>query len=70
MFHRDRLSSGPYDPSVARKILPRDQAETAKKRAVSFLRNVLRDDDCADEVENAFTLNGVNAMQQLYIAVQ
>jgi hypothetical protein len=37
---------------LARKILTRDQAETAKKRAFSFLRNVLQDDDRADEVEN------------------
>ena len=37
---------------MARKILTRDQAETAKKRAVSFLRNVLQDDDRADEIES------------------
>jgi hypothetical protein len=37
---------------VARKILTRDQAETAKKRAAPFLRNVLQDEDRADEVES------------------
>jgi hypothetical protein len=37
---------------VARKILTRDQAETAKKRAASFTRNVLDDDDRADEIED------------------
>lgn len=37
---------------MARKVLTRDQAETAKKRAISFLRNVLQDDDRADEVES------------------
>jgi hypothetical protein len=35
---------------VAKKILTRVQAETAKKRAETFLRNVLQDDDRADEV--------------------
>ena len=38
--------------NVARKILTQDQAETAKKRAASFIRNVLQDDDRADEVED------------------
>jgi len=37
---------------VARKILTRDQAETAKNRAASFTRNVLNDDDRADEIED------------------
>jgi len=42
----------PEDRAVARKLLTRDQAETAKRRAVLFLTNVLQDDDRADEVEN------------------
>ena len=37
---------------MAKKILTRTQAETAKKRAESFLRNVLQDDDRAGEVES------------------
>ena len=37
---------------VARKTLTRDQAETAKKRAVLFLHNVLGDDDRASDVES------------------
>jgi hypothetical protein len=36
---------------VPRKILTRDQAATAKERAVSFLRNVLHDDARAEQVE-------------------
>ena len=37
---------------MCRKILTRDQAKTAKKRAASFTRNVLNDDDRADEIED------------------
>lgn len=37
---------------MARKLLTRDQAETAKKRAASFMRNVLNDDDRAGEIGN------------------
>jgi hypothetical protein len=37
---------------LARKLLTRAQAETAKKRAASFTRNVLNDNDRADEIED------------------
>ena len=37
---------------MPRKVLTRAQAETAKKRAALFLRNVVRDDERADEVES------------------
>jgi hypothetical protein len=42
----------PHSGIVAKKLLTQTQAETAKKRAESFLRNVLQDDDRADEVES------------------
>jgi hypothetical protein len=37
---------------VARKILTRNQAATAKKRAAAFTRNVLNDDGRANEIED------------------
>ena len=36
---------------MPKKILTPQQAETAKQRAAAFLRNVLDDDDRADEVD-------------------
>ena len=41
----------PQHGHVARRILTRDQAEIAKKRAASFTRNVLHDEGRADEIE-------------------